>query len=86
MVKIRAKDMRDLMLVRDGLNHSIQVLKSRGETELVGRLEYMLKIVDSIIEYAERSHAKEKAKRRKKMFRVGVTRLSASRPQHRTLL
>ena len=64
MPGVRVKDVNDLKFVREGLSHVVEVLKGRGEDGLVERLERMLKIVDGIIEYAERSHARELEKRR----------------------
>jgi len=62
--RVRVKDVNDLKFVREGLSHVVEVLKGRGEFDVVERLERMLDAISKVLEYAERSYSREKAKNR----------------------
>jgi len=64
MPRIRARDLQGLIMVRDGLRRAVEVLKGRGELDVVERLERMLDTISKVLEYAERSYSREKAKNR----------------------
>jgi hypothetical protein len=64
MPRIRARDLQGLIMVRDGLRHAVEVLKGRGELDVVERLERMLDTISKVLEYAERSYSREKARNR----------------------
>ena len=64
MPRVRVKDVNDLKFVREGLSHVVEVLKGRGEFDVVERLERMLDAISKVLEYAERSYSREKAKNR----------------------
>ena len=69
MPGVRVKDVNDLKFVREGLSHVVEVLKGRGELDVVERLEHMLDTISKVLEYAERSYSREKAKNRVRVER-----------------